>query len=187
MRAQQPLPPSLPVIGAFIRRGGPSGGSAGTASRQSGATSARREGRPVCVRVTAMAASLLLRQGRPGTLKVKRGQTGGLELEERRETVEGGAKAAALTVTSNRPGMPLTPLPGSGAGPGVGFREPGHGGSGARPESDEGPGDPGHRPLCTPNPRSLRCAARPRTGVGAAGVPRGAPPEPLRTVSLTVI
>ena len=68
-----------------------------------------------------MAASLLLRQGRPGTLKVKRGQTGGLELAERRKTVKGGAKAAALTVTSNRPGMPLTPLPGSGAGPGVGF------------------------------------------------------------------
>lgn len=51
VRAQQPLPglaPSLPVIGAIIRRGGPSGGSAGAASRQSGATSARREGRLVC-------------------------------------------------------------------------------------------------------------------------------------------
>lgn len=68
-----------------------------------------------------------------------------------------------------------------------GFREPGQGGSGARPESDKGPGDPGHRPLWTPNPRSRRCAARPRTGVGDAGIPRGAPPEPLRTVSLTVI
>lgn len=179
--------PSLPVIGAFIRRGGPSGGSAGTASRQSSATSARREGRPVCARVTAMAASLLLRQGRAGALKVKRGQTGGRKLAERRETVEGGARAAALAVTSSRPGMPLTPLPESGVGTGVGVREPGQGASGARPGSDEGPGDPGHRPLWTPIPRSLRCAARPRTGVEAAGVPRGALPEALRTVSLTVI
>lgn len=181
------LAPSLPVIGAFIRRGGPSGGSAGTASRQSGATSARREGRPVCARVTAMAASLLLRQGRAGALKVKRGQTGGRKLAERRETVEGGARAAALAVTSSRPGMPLTPLPESGVGTGVGVREPGQGASGTRPGSDEGPGDPGHRPLWTPIPRSLRCAARPRTGVEAAGVPRGALPEALRIVSLTVI
>ena len=93
-------------------------------------------------------------------------------------------KTCGLTVTSSRPGMPLTPLPGSGAGPGVRVREPGLGGLGARHGSDDCPGDPGQRPLWTPIPRRLRCAARPRTGVGAAGVPRGAPPAPLRTVSL---
>ena len=87
--------PFTALIGANIRRGGPSGGSAGAASRQYGATSARREGRPVCARVTAMAASLLLRHGRAGALKVKRGQTGGRELAERRESAEGGARPAA--------------------------------------------------------------------------------------------
>uniref|UniRef100_A0AC11D753 NADH:ubiquinone oxidoreductase subunit V3 n=1 Tax=Ovis aries TaxID=9940 RepID=A0AC11D753_SHEEP len=102
MRAQQPLPPSLPVIGAFIRRGGPSGGSAGTASRQSGATSARREGRPVCVRVTAMAASLLLRQGRPGTLKTVLLEAG---------VFRGLAPAVSLSAESgkNEKGLPPNP------------------------------------------------------------------------------
>ncbi|KAJ1071279.1 hypothetical protein K5549_021750, partial [Capra hircus] len=102
MRAQQPLPPSLPVIGAFIRRGGSSGGSAGTASRQSGATSARREGCPVCARVTAMAASLLLRQGRPGTLKTVLLEAG---------VFRGLAPAVSLSAESgkNEKGLPPNP------------------------------------------------------------------------------
>ncbi|XP_010833216.1 PREDICTED: NADH dehydrogenase [ubiquinone] flavoprotein 3, mitochondrial isoform X2 [Bison bison bison] len=94
--------PSLPVIGAFIRRGGPSGGSAGTASRQSGATSARREGRPVCARVTAMAASLLLRQGRAGALKTVLLEAG---------VFRGVAPAVSLSAESgkNEKGLPPNP------------------------------------------------------------------------------
>ncbi|KAB0374089.1 hypothetical protein FD755_014345 [Muntiacus reevesi] len=86
----------------IIRRGGPSGGSAGAASRQSGATSARREGRPVCTRVTAMAASLLLRQGRAGALKTVLLEAG---------VFRGLAPAVSLSAESgkNEKGLPPNP------------------------------------------------------------------------------
>nr|XP_044606741.1 NADH dehydrogenase [ubiquinone] flavoprotein 3, mitochondrial isoform X5 [Equus asinus] len=97
-RCRFPAPPlSLPVIGALVPGGRTSGGGARAVVTSVRARPpprpARRPARP---RVTVMAASLLLRQGRSRVLKVKgAGPAAG-------SPCRAGARGAALTATSGR-------------------------------------------------------------------------------------
>lgn len=177
VRAQQPEPRpalSLPVIGAFILGGGPSGGRGRAAAAS--------------VRCDLLPPGLFLgprpRHGHGGLVsaaaRTSRGAEGkgGPGRAGSREPAEGGARAAALTVTSSRPGTPLTPFPGPRRGRRVGGRARG---------AARVPATPATAPSGAGSPGTSGVRSGPPTGVGAAGAPRRALSEPLRTVSLLLI
>lgn len=176
---------SQPVIGGPSPGGGCLGGSARAAVARvparlrPGPPLAPPTPRPARPRVTAMAA-LLLRQGRPGSLKVKRGRAGSSESAEGPDDgrgPDGHLRPSWWEATDPAPG------PRRGRRAGAGGRC--GGGGGRRRSGDERTPDPGRTPL-DPNPLgSLRCGVQgPRTGVGlSGGVGRRALSEPFSAAS----
>lgn len=129
-------------------------------SRQSGCDLLLAAG----LRVTAMAAFVLLRQGRAGALKVKGSRA--VPGSPRRA----GARSAALAATSGRLGETLTRFPAEERAPGPGSSR------GWGPAN--GPPTPAGLPLDPNSLGSLRGAGLP------GGVRRRALPRPFRTASL---